>query len=93
MTPEQKLQALFAAQHPRQPDLSFDLVVMGRIARRRAVSRFVHLSMLIVVVAGVLAGAMLTLDAGQGQALSGLLAGIGAGALAALVVWNVRRAE
>lgn len=94
MTPEQKLMALMAAHTPKKPDPDFEYEVLERVARLQAIWRFTRLAMAVVIGGGVLVA--LVLGVMQGDAariLPVVAAAVGASAMAALVVWTLRRAE
>ena len=92
MTPEQKLQALFAAQAPASRDFAFELAVMQRVAKRRALARFTRLGLMTVAGSSLLLAAGWAIDAGELGAMLPLLAGAAGSAFAGLVVWTVRPA-
>ena len=93
MTPEQKLQALFLAQNPPSQDYGFEIAVLERIAKQRAISRFTHLAMFIAAVSGLFAALVWSMETGRTASLMAMLAAIGACAVAALVVWTMERAR
>lgn len=93
MTPEQKLQALFSAQNPPPQDYGFDIAVLERIARQRAISRFTHMAMFIAVTGGLFSALVWSMETGRTASLVLMLAAIGACAVAALVVWTMERAR
>jgi hypothetical protein len=90
MTPEQKLEALFAAQAPAARDFAFELAVMERVGRRRALARFTRLGLMTLAGSSLLLAAGWAVDAGELGAMIPLLAGAAGSALAGLVVWTVR---
>ena len=92
MTPEQKLQALFAAANPPAQDYGFEIAVLERLAKQRAINRFTHRAMLMVVAGGLLAALVWALSAGQVVSLMPMFAAFVAFAVAGLVIWTLRRA-
>ena len=86
LSAEEKLQALFAASKPPASDCGFEIAVLARLAKQRAIARFTHLAMAVVVVAGLLAALFWALTEGQELALMPILAACGAAALASLVI-------
>lgn len=93
MTPEQKLQALFSAASPPVNDYAFEIAVLERVARQRAMGRFTHLAILILIGSGLLAALALAMRAGNIASLMPIMAAIAASSLAALVIWTMRRAK
>ena len=93
MTPEQKLQALFAASKPPAQDYGFEIAVLERIAKRRAIDRFTYLAMWVVVMGGVMAAVFWTIEAGRVASLGPIVSAIAASSLAALVIWTMGRAR
>lgn len=93
MTPEQKLQALFVAQNPPVQDLGFEIAVLDRIAKQRAVMRFTHLAMMMVMGGGLLAAIMRAMETGRMASAVPVLASIAAAGVAALVIWTMERAR
>lgn len=92
MTPEDKLAALFAAQKPKSPDADFDMAVMTRVARYRALMRFNRQAMLVVVLGGLMMGLVAGAIQSDWKVLSGLIVAMAAAGLAGLVVFSLRRA-
>lgn len=93
MTPEQKLQALFAAQNPPEQDFGFEIAVLDRIAKQRAVTRFTHLAMMMVVGGGLLTAMMWALHTGRMASVLPVLASIAASGVAALVIRTMEAAR
>lgn len=93
LIPEQKLAALFAASKPVEQDYGFEIAVLERIGKQRAITRFTHLAMLIVVAGGLLAALLWAMQAGNITSLMPILAAIAASSIAALVVWTLGRAR
>lgn len=92
MTPEQKLQALFAASSPPENDYGFEIAVLERLVKQRAINRFTHLAMRMLVAGGLLVAMVWAVSQGQVASLMPLLSAAGACALAGLVIWTLRRA-
>lgn len=89
---EQKLQALFAASKP-EADYGFEIAVLERLAKQRALTRFTHLAMAMVVAGGLLVALIWALDRGQVLALMPMFAACGAAAVAGLVIQTLGRAR
>lgn len=92
MTPEQKLAALFEAQKPRSPDAQFELAIMTRMARHRALMQFNRQAMMVVVLGGLLLAMAASAIRSDWSILTGLIAAVAAAGLASLVVFSLRRA-
>lgn len=93
MTPEQKLQALFAASKPPAQDYGFEIAVLERIAKHRAIDRFAYLAMWVVVMGSVMAAVFWTIEAGRVASLVPIVSAIAACGVSALVVWTMGRAR
>lgn len=93
MTPEQKLQALFTAQNPPAQDFGFEIVVLDRIAKQRAVTRFTHLAMIMMVGGGLLASMMWALQTGRVVLVVPVLASIAASGVAVIVIRTMEAAR
>jgi len=93
MTPEQKLQALMAAHTPPKTDLLFELEVQERVAHQWAVDRFIRMSMAVVVFGGLLVAMVWAVIQSDTTALASISAAIGAGGIAGLLIWNLRRVQ
>ena len=93
MTPEQKLEALFASHKPVSNDYGFEIAVLERIAKQRAINRFTHLVMMMLVGTGGLAAMMWALQTGRMMSVMPVLASIAASGVAALVIWTIERAK
>lgn len=93
MTPEQKLQALFAANNPPAQDYGFEIGVLQRVAKQRAIARFIHLAMMMVVAGGLLLAFLLGLKTDGMASILPLMASVAASGVAGLVVWTVGRAK
>ena len=93
MTPEQKLEALFASQKPAPNDYGFEIAVLERIAKQRAFNRFSQLAMMMLAAGGLLVALVWMLIAGEVTAIMPMLAAVAALGLAGLVVWSHGRAR
>ncbi len=93
MTPEQKLQALFGTHNPPSQDFGFEIAVLERVAKQRALTRFTHLAMLMVAAGGLLAALLWAIQAENIASLMPMLAAVAACSVAALVVWTMERAR
>lgn len=89
---EQKLQALFASSKPADRDYGFEIVVLERIAKRRAVTRFTQLAMVILVLGAIAIAMIWGAFSGQVAAIVPMVSAVGGIAVAALVVWTLNRA-
>lgn len=92
MTPEQKLEALFASQKPAENDYGFEIAVLERIAKARAVNRFSNMAMAALAGSGLLAAIVWMFIAGEVAAVVPIGAAVAAMGLAGLVIWSHARA-
>lgn len=90
MTPEDKLNRLFAAQTPPKRDLAFEAEVAERVARRRAWATVGALAPW-AVAATVILWALAPLMAPLGQAMGAALAPVLAVLAIALAAWVAAR--
>lgn len=93
MTPEQKLEALFASHKPAPNDYGFEIAVLERIAKQRAFNRFSNMAMAALAGGGLLAAIVWMVVAGEVAAVMPIAASVAALGLAGLVVWSHGRAR
>mgnify|MGYP000972631139 CR=1 FL=1 len=89
---EQKLEAFFATSRPAAQDYEFEIAVLERIAKHRAVARFSQIAMLIVALGGTAIAMIWGAFSGQAGALAPLVSAVGGMAVAGLVIWTLGRA-
>lgn len=92
MTPERKLMALMAADTPPSQDPIFEIAVLEKLARLRAVERFSRMVAMIVVMSGLVVALGWAMVKGNPGTSLPMIAAVGASGIAALVVWTLRRA-
>lgn len=92
MTPEEKLQVFFAAQKPTEPDLSFDLVLMARMAKSRALASFVRKGVLAVFATGLGFAGLMAVQTSDWASFNVIAASAGAALIAGIVLWTLHRA-